>query len=321
MNKIELTYYEILELNKNANLEKIKISFKKKTINLNSKLEKTKDKKKREILKIELKKICEAFDTLKDPITREIYDKTEKNKFQNGIFSKSRIPDRFRREIIPEKIIKEIKNFDNKFLIDKKKLEKEIIDINKEYIKTFDIKDIEITKEIKLKEIFEEKLIYIEYKKLVYNEYKKYQEEKKVKIEYRLNSEILKNNKILFKNKGNIYPFLKKSNLFLNFEIKKEKNFKFKNYDLFQIIEIDLKNALCLNSLHFNSLEGNKEVISLNEIISPGSVICIKNKGFKKKIIFEDEKKRGDLFLVFRIEFPKFLKKEDKEVLKKILVK
>lgn len=321
MNKIELSHYDLLELNKNANLEQIKISFKNKTINLKSKLKKTLDVKQKNILKFELKKICEAFDTLKDPITREIYDKFENNIFQNGIFSKSRIPDKLRREIIPQKIIKEIKDFNNKFLIDKKKVKKEIIDIHKEFIKTFDIKNIEIIKKIKLKEIFEEKIIYIEYKKLEYNDFKKYQEEKNVTLEYRLNSEILKNNKIFLKEEGNIYPFLKKSDLFINFIIEKETKFKYKNYDLFQIIEINLKNALCLNSLHFQTLDENSEVISLNEIINPGTVICIKEKGFKKKIIFGEETKRGDLFLVFKIVFPKFLKKEDKEIVKGILVK
>ena len=61
------------------------------------------------------------------------------------------------------------------------------------------------------------------------------------------------------------------------------------------------------------TLDGKKISAKYNEVISPGTVKCIKEKGMP---FFNKPEQRGDLIITFSVEFPKVLDDKQKKIIK-----
>ena len=80
-------YYQILKVPKNSTFSEIQFAFKKLSVNLNYEKQ-TVNEEDQLVLEADMRKITEAFNVLKNPITRSFYDKTaglnfEKTKIAN----------------------------------------------------------------------------------------------------------------------------------------------------------------------------------------------------------------------------------------------
>lgn len=95
--------------------------------------------------------------------------------------------------------------------------------------------------------------------------------------------------------------------------------------DLIYIHKLPLIEALCSNPIKVETLDGRMLLISIDEIVTPETQKIVLNEGMP---IFQDEndsipkkdKMKGRLIIQFDIEFPKFIKEEDKKILKSILI-
>ncbi len=316
MEKFKLDFYEILSLPRNSSIQDIKKAYRKKLVNIKHELETDKDDKNTKLVLYEFKQLNEAFSTLKHPLKRVLFDNMSPNNYFKGFFKGIRVPIQFRDQETSRELKKDIEKFKNRFSFKNENLPLNVIDINSEYNKTFKFKDIVLNQEITLKDIYILKTIPLKFKRLIFDDYNKFQKKLEYSVELKCTSSLLFDQKKVFKGQGNIYPFDKKTDLIVNFKIKKELNFKNKGFDLFQTIKIALLDSLTLNALNFQDLLGEKDIITLNKVISPYSVLKIPGKGFYREIL---TKSRGDLYLIFDIIFPKFIEQNHKQLLDGIL--
>jgi len=85
--------------------------------------------------------------------------------------------------------------------------------------------------------------------------------------------------------------------------------FRREGRNLIYPVKISLRRALCGFQLNIIHLDNRKLTISIDEVISPGMQHIIKGEGMSK----------GDLFVVFDVEFPRELNKEVKDQLNRLL--
>jgi len=139
-----------------------------------------------------------------------------------------------------------------------------------------------------------------------------------------INSRILDNQTFTFKEEGNYYPMDIRSDLEVRFNILKPPGFDFEGRNLFLRQPLCLKEALLCSSIEVDNIDGSRERITLESIVSPSTVVRVEGRGFIQDAQFhysssKSALKRGDLFITFFIQFPDFLKHEQKEILKQIL--
>ena len=123
------------------------------------------------------------------------------------------------------------------------------------------------------------------------------------------------NNEIInVKDKGNIIGE-NKGDIRIHIKINNEHKFQRKGINLHMIKEISLKEALTDFKIEFDHLNGKKYKIDHagNSIIYPGQEMRIKDMGMERN------GRKGSLIITFKINFPKTLNEEKKEIIKKIL--
>ena len=97
-------------------------------------------------------------------------------------------------------------------------------------------------------------------------------------------------------------------------KIKNEKVIKREGSDLFIDYHISLLKSLTGGFIIINLFEKEEINIKLNEIITPGMKKIVKDKGMP---FFNNEKKRGNLIITFIVDFPKKLKENQINLIKK----
>ena len=94
--------------------------------------------------------------------------------------------------------------------------------------------------------------------------------------------------------------------------------------DLIYIHKLPLIEALCTKPVRVETLDGRILLVSIDQIVTPQTQKIVLNEGMP---IFQGEndpipikdKMKGNLIIQFDIEFPKFIKEEDKKILFTIL--
>lgn len=116
------------------------------------------------------------------------------------------------------------------------------------------------------------------------------------------------------------------ANLLLKIKEMKHTHFKRVNKnDLVYTHKISLVDALNSVPVMVNTLDGRKLTISMDEIISPQTVRLVKGEGmpiFNKEDPIQSllsKEKKGDLFIKFEINFPKFIDPVKKEEIIRLL--
>lgn len=104
------------------------------------------------------------------------------------------------------------------------------------------------------------------------------------------------------------------SDVKLTVHINDHQSYKIINNNLIIKKKILLVDALCTNQFNFVHINKKNYSIETNEIINPNTVIKINNFGMPIS-----DCKKGDLYIIFDIIFPKKIKKDRKKFIEKLL--
>jgi len=124
-----------------------------------------------------------------------------------------------------------------------------------------------------------------------------------------------KGTKITFPEKGNQEPGVTPADLIFVVDEKPHSVFKRDGNDLILEKKVSLIDALTGLTISVTTLDGRSLTIPVLDIVKPGQEIVIPNEGMPTK----DPLKRGDLRVTFEILFPSRLTSEQKNDLKRVL--
>ena len=122
--------------------------------------------------------------------------------------------------------------------------------------------------------------------------------------------------KITFPREGDQYPGRIPADIVFVIKEKPHDKFKREGNNLKYTAKISLKDALCGVDLHIPQIDTTVKKMTVRDIIAPGSVERLDGCGMP---LSKEPGHYGDLLVEFDIQFPKFLKSEDKKALKKLL--
>ena len=117
-----------------------------------------------------------------------------------------------------------------------------------------------------------------------------------------------------FKNEGHESPIYPNSDLIIHIASKPHPNYECKGNDLIYTHRTTLSSALFSEPLEIYTIDHRQLLIAIDEVVTPHTMKLVKNEGMP----FEEEKyKKGDLYIKFEIEFPKYISEEKKMLLRK----
>jgi DnaJ family protein A protein 2 len=240
------------------------------------------DKDKNPEVRDKYKAILNAYEILIDPVRKEIYD--------NQINNKTNIVDTENRET-----------------------ENTMINIKNENFNNFIPETINKELEISLEESYKGGMIPVEIEK--YNYYWGNVTNERERIYVEINKGIDNNEIIIIKNKGNIYNNIVFGDIKIQIKIKDHLFFKRNGLDLLFYKDISLKESLCGFDFEVKHLNEKKYIIK-----NDGEYIIKYNE---KKIInnlgMERDNYKGNLIIIFNINYPNQLSSYQKTKLKEIL--
>ena len=122
------------------------------------------------------------------------------------------------------------------------------------------------------------------------------------------------NNKIIYEKQGSQILNGINGDLIISFNFIKHQFFKLKDNDLYISIDITLKESLLGFIKSITHLDNRILNISSENIIKPNMIKCIENEG-----IYDNEtNKYGNLYIKFKINFPKILSEEQYNAIDKL---
>ena len=240
------------------------------------------DKDKNSEVRDKYKAILNAYEILIDPVRKEIYDN-------------------------------QINNKTNIVATDNRESENSIINIKNENFNNFIPETINKELEITLEESYKGGMIPVEIEK--YNYYWGNITNECERIYVEINKGIDNNEIIIIKNKGNIYNNIVFGDIKIQIKIKDHLLFKRNGLDLLFYKDISLKESLCGFNFEIKHLNEKKYIIK-----NDGEYIIKYNE---KKIInnlgMERDNYKGNLIIIFNINYPNQLSSDQKTKLKEIL--
>lgn len=105
-----------------------------------------------------------------------------------------------------------------------------------------------------------------------------------------------------------------KGDLYITFSILNDTSFKREKESLYKDIDLDLYTALLGGEITVDTFDGQVK-LKVKPETQPGTKIKLKGKGFPK---YKTKNQFGDLFLTYRVNLPKNLTSEEKDLLKKL---
>ena len=139
-------------------------------------------------------------------------------------------------------------------------------------------------------------------------------------------------NTFTFEGEGHQQPGRKPSNLFVSFVLSpldpRAKDFQLMSRyqrirnDLLYRHRITLQEAIQCKPVKVPLLDGRQVLLSIDEVITPKTIKIIEGEGmkkYKKHDHMDDISERGDLFVIFEIDFPSKLNTKQRESLQSIL--
>jgi len=294
------TYYDWLGVNPNATDNEIKKAYKK----LALKWHPDKNSENKEFAEKKFKEIAEAYSVLSDTEKRRIYDQVGKN-VNNADFGDSGPSFRFHsgHGIDPNKIFANFFSHGNPFDDD---------DMFFPNRKKEDVYSLELS----LEDLFNgiTKKIKISVKKFIGSKMISTPEEI---LEIPIKRGLKDGTKLRYEKKGNQdHPNLPPNDLVFIIKEKKHPHVVRRGNDLIMNMSISLKQALTGFDLTFKGIDGNNKKITINDVIQPNSTKIIHGEGMPES---KNPSFRGNLHIVFNINFPSSLTKFQKDELKNVL--
>jgi curved DNA-binding protein len=105
-----------------------------------------------------------------------------------------------------------------------------------------------------------------------------------------------------------------KGDLYITFDIQNNTAFNRLGPDLYKTVEVDLYKALLGGEIQLNTLDG-KVKLKLKPETQNDAKVKLKGKGMPK---YKKEKEYGDLYVTYKIQLPRNLSAEEKELIKKL---
>lgn len=328
-------YYQILNLTPSCSQEDIAEAYRALSLQYHPKVTSATNSAKFEY---HFQKLAEAYEVLSNPILKNIYDIYGHEGLQNGILDKDgqekggyryqgnghEIFEKFMGTGNPFTLIKdkektvmsaEVSSAFNAAFATPEEVRKKEDEIQKLIEKKNEKKTlppINIDLECTLEELYNGCVKTVCYKKKAISYDLRSTEDKESSVDVEVFKGYDKNTVITFKEMGNDAPGVKSSDLCIHIREKKHNCFKRVNQnDLIYTHQITLAQALNIEPVRLTTLDNRKISVSVDEIISPNTVITVFGEGmpiYEKELSVNNLKvKKGNLYVKFDIKFPEFI--------------
>lgn len=144
---------------------------------------------------------------------------------------------------------------------------------------------------------------------------------------------MLDSQELLFKGQGNEQPNCAPTDLIVSFNALKDECFTRQgNNDLIYRHKTTLSDVVQCKPVQLTTLDGRPLLIPIDQVMSPNNVKMVEGEGLcfdtgmkyeaterERMMMSKNIGKRGDLYILFDIEFPKILNREQKAEVEKLL--
>ena len=121
--------------------------------------------------------------------------------------------------------------------------------------------------------------------------------------------------KVVFPKEGHSLPSGTRDDAVFVIGEQAHEEFKREGHNLHVTKNIPLRNALTSTSITIKTLDHRQLSVQINEIISPNYIKIISNEGMPKPTVSGQVEERGDLYMHFKIDFPKYLSDKQKKLI------
>lgn len=135
-------------------------------------------------------------------------------------------------------------------------------------------------------------------------------------VEFYIKKGVMNEDKVILKGKADEKPGYTTGDIIVVIKQKDDKVFSRKGDDLFYVKKVYLKNALCGIKFVVEHFDGRKLLVVNDSVIKPNDIRCVMDEGMPKKV---NPNLRGNLFICFEVVFPDVIPNDVKVIFEKIL--
>lgn len=265
--------------------------------------------------------ISEAYEVLSDPKRKAFYDKYGAEKLKDGFFTEGEMKGGYHFAGNPEEIFEEFFGTSNIFsaLLDEKN---ENLGTMLGYAfggQNYQGKDAPVTLQVEvlatLAELYCGCSKTVQFSKIIVNSDGVTTTMLKHSKELEIKPGMFNGQEIVHKHEGNEMPGIPSSDLVFTIKETSHNLYKRNGNDLIYTVSIKLIDALCSEPVQLITLDQRRLMISMTEIISNETVKKVEGEGIPSL----GSRVKGDLYLVFKIEFPVSLNEDQRSALRGIL--
>lgn len=144
---------------------------------------------------------------------------------------------------------------------------------------------------------------------------------------------MLESQELIFKGQGNEQPHQPATDLIVTFKMHQDKHYERQGTnDLIYRHHTTLTDVVQCKPVHLTTLDGRKLLIPVDQVMSPNTVKMLEGEGLvydtgmkygaterERMIMARNHGRRGDLYILFDIKFPKVLSKDQKAEVEQLL--
>ncbi|XP_076637178.1 dnaJ homolog subfamily B member 13 [Colletes latitarsis] len=296
-----IDYYGVLSLQKNCSDSEIKKAFRRLAIRYNP--EKAKDECLRTIFAL----AAEAYDVLSDPLRRAIYDQFGEEGLKNGVPGADGIIEPYIYHGEPMRTYREFFGTESPYA-----------DLLQIVLQPPSVLEFPEGRGLKRKEEPLIKTLYLTLPEIFYGGIKKMKIQRLVLVDDDLSRTVTKEKiltipikpgipvgtRIIFPNEGDQGPTKIPADVIFITEDRPHETFRREGSDLHMTVDIFLREALSGTVVTVNTLDDRTLRIPITSVITPDYRKCILGEGLP---LPETPKEKGNLIIMFNIEFPVYL--------------
>jgi len=311
-------YYDILSIPRDATPEQIRKAYRKKAFKWHPDRNDNK-----ELAKKKFQEISEAYEVLSDAKKRAIYDKYGEEGLKNGGV---RFPDQHEEFYYtprnPEEIFRSFFGTSNPFssIFDDFSMDDDFFDdgwpfSRREKSNLRKAPDVIQPTYCTLEDLYNGKTKRVKFTKQILHDDGTTSQVEKI-LSFKIERGWKEGTKIRFENEGDQAIGIIPADIVFEVKIRPHPRFERRDDDLHYTAKISLLEALCGTTITIVTLDNRRLRIPVNEVVHPNYVKVVPSEGMPKS---KQPSLKGDLYIKFDIQFPRYLSEDQKEMLKHVL--